>query len=705
MALIGKIRSNMWIVFVIIALATLSFILMDAQGPGGGGAVSDTTMGIVNGKKIDFKDFDLTDRVLFNNSAQEPLMRRAGLWDYFVNKTIVEDEAEELGMSVGKNELMELQFGQSLSPIIFQNYRTPNGQVDIAQLTQIKNAIEANSPDLTPQFRQYWAEQEKQVISTQLQTKINTMVQKGLYTPTWMAEETFKMQNTSVDIEVVKIPFDEIDGSGVDVTDSDINAYIKENSQDYERKEEERVVQYVTIDVAPNKRDSIYWREEMDKMIANFRTTDNDSIYAFSNNGTYQNYFLKSEELQEQIRDVIPTMTEGEVYGPYISLRNLQAVKLIERKVIPDSVDASHILIRVTENNPTQLIRANTLVDSIMDAVNKGSSFDNLASDFSEDVTNSANGGDLGTFTQGAMVPAFNDVCFISGREGGLYKVRTQFGVHLLRINDKIYNNRTPKHKIAYINVPVIPTKETQDAMYTNMIDLVGEYSYLDGMTEKVNSTANLEMKESNALKANDYSIDLLGPGNVTRDIVKYAFSSDTEIGDLSHDIYTYTDDELYYNRRYVAAGLAKILPPGLAKADDVRADIEAAVMNNKKAKAYISGLSGNGFDVIATNANIEIDTILNASLNSVFVAGLGNEPKVMGAASQLAAGSTSSPILGNSGVFVVRKIKNSDAGEPSGLVGLKSSLSSQAKAAKDFKLINALREKSTIKDNRATFY
>ena len=142
-----------------------------------------------------------------------------------------------------------------------------------------------------------------------------------------------------------------------------------------------------------------------------------------------------------------------------------------------------------------------------------------------------------------------------------------------------------------------------------------------------------------------------------------------------------------------------------MAKADDVRADIEAAVMNNKKAKAYISGLSGNGFDVIATNANIEIDTILNASLNSVFVAGLGNEPKVMGAASQLAAGSTSSPILGNSGVFVVRKIKNSDAGEPSGLVGLKSSLSSQAKAAKDFKLINALREKSTIKDNRATFY
>jgi peptidyl-prolyl cis-trans isomerase D len=323
MALIGKIRSNMWVVFVIIALATLSFILMDAQGPGGG-AVSDTTLGVVNGKKIDFKEFDLTDRVLFNNSAQEPLMRRAGLWDYFVNKSIVEDEAEEIGMSVGKNELLELQFGQSLSPIIFQNYRTPTGQVDLAQLTQIKNAIQSNSPDLTPQFRQYWAEQEKQVISTQLQTKLNTMVQKGLYTPTWMAEEVFKMQNTSVDIEVVKIPFDDIDGTGIEVSDADLNAHIKENSSDFERKKEERIIQYVTIDVNPNNLDSVYWRGEMDKMIANFRTTDNDSIFAFSNNGSYQNYFLRSEELQEQIRDIVPTMSIGEIYGPYISLRNLR---------------------------------------------------------------------------------------------------------------------------------------------------------------------------------------------------------------------------------------------------------------------------------------------------------------------------------------------------------------------------------------------
>ncbi|MEE9374430.1 MAG: peptidylprolyl isomerase [Saprospiraceae bacterium] len=704
MAFIGKIRSNMWIVFVIIALATLSFIMMDAQGPGGG-AVSDTTLGVVNGKKIDYKEFDMTERVLFNNSAQEPLMRRAGLWDYFINKAIVEDEAEEIGMSVSKNELMELQFGQSLSPIIFQNYRTATGQVDIAQLTQIKNAIQTNSADITPDFRRYWAEQEKQIISTQLQTKLNTLMQKGLYTPTWMAEETYKVQNTTLDIEVIKIPFDDIDGSGISVTDADLNAYIKAHSKEYERKDEERVIQYVTMDVVPNKLDSMHWRAEMGKLITNFKTTNNDSLFAFANNGNYQNYYLKSEEMQEQIRSVAASMKIGEIYGPYLSLRNLQAVKLLDRRIVPDSVRASHILINVTAGNITQLNRANELIDSLQGAINKGSSFSDLASRFSDDTSNKINGGDLGTFTQGTRLPAFNDICFIKGRKGGVYKVVTQFGVHLLKVNDRIFNNRSSKYKMAYINIPIIPTKETQDALYTNMVDLVSEYSYLDGLTEKVNSIANLKIEESNSFKVNDYTLDLLGAGNVTRDIIKFAFSGDTEVGDLSHDVYTYTDDQLYYNRRYVAAGLGKVLEPGLASAQDVRDIIEATVMNTKKAKAYVSNLSGKSFAAIASDSEIEIDTILNASLNSVFVAGLGNEPKVMGAATQLAIGSTSAPIVGNSGVFVIRKIKDGAAGEPTGLVGLKSSLSSQAKAAKDFKLINALREKSTIKDNRSTFY
>lgn len=704
MALIGKIRNNMWLVFVAIALATLSFILMDSQGPGGG-AVNDTTLGVINGTKIDYRDFDRMERVLFTNSAQDPLMRRAGLWDYFVNKTIVENESEKLGLGVGKSELIELQFGQNLSPIIFQNYRNPQtGQVDIAQLQQIKNAIESDQ-EMNPGFRQYWAEQEKQVVSTQLQTKLNSLVQKGIYTPTWMAEEVFKIENTNVDLEVIKIPFDDIPADNISLTDADFRNYINDHIQEFERDKEARVLEYVSMDVVANNRDSSVWREEINSLISEFRDTEADSLFAFTNNGSYQNYYAKSEEIAETIRDVVPTMQVGEVYGPYVSLRNYQAVKLIDRKVVPDSVEASHILVRAEAGNVTLLNRANELIDSLEQVINTGGDFADLAEQFSDDPGTKSQGGDLGTFAQGFMVPAFNDVCFLSGREGGLYKVQTQFGVHLIKIKDQIYNNRSPKHKLAFISVPIIPTKESQDELYEMMVDLVGSYSYLDDLKSKVDEIANLEMVSSNDLKENDYSIDLLGPGNTSRDMVKFAFNENTEIGDLSPEVYTYTDPQLYYNRKYVIAGLSKIKEPGVPSVEEVRDNVEVTVMNQKKANAFLSQLKGKSFEQIASDRGIEIDTVLNASLNSVFVPGLGNEPKVMGTAYNVDQGQTSQPIVGNSGVFVVRKISATSPGESSGLVSIRNRLSNQSKGAKSFKVVEAIRDKSVIKDLRSTFY
>ena len=703
MALIGKIRSHMWIVFVIIALALASFVLMDAQGPGGG-VVNNTTLGVVNGRKIDYREFDQTERVLFTNSSQNPLMRRAGLWDYFVTKTLVEGESSEIGLNVGKNELTELQFGQNISPIIFQNFRNPQtGQIDFEQLQQIRQAIDNNT--LPPATRQYWAEQEKQVITTQLQTKLNTLVQKGIYTPGWFAEEAFKNEKGTIDIEVVKIPFDDIPALDITLTDSDFNAYMNKRKSEYERKEEARVVEYVAIDVFPNAIDTATWREEIEELISEFRSTENDSLFAATNKGVLQNYYAKAEEIQEIIRGVVPSMKIGGIYGPYISQRNFQAVKLVDRKLIPDSVSASHILIRAEQGNITQSDNAHSIIDSLMDDYNNGADFAEMAREMSEDLTNKADGGDLGYFVQGIMVPSFNEVCFISGRTGRVYKVITQFGIHLLKINNRVFNSRNPKYKLGYVNVPVIPTKETQDAHYENMVDLVGSYSYLDGLRQKTEETANIEIATSNNLGENDYSIDLLGPGNTTRDIVKFAYNQNTEVSDLSPEIFTYTDPALYYNTKYVITGLSKILKPGMPDVDDVRDDIEFAVLNQKKAERYLTTLQGKSFDQIASDTGIEIDTVLNASLNSVFVAGIGNEPLVMGTAYKLADGESCDPLVGESGVFIVRKISSKNPSEATGLVSVKSRISNQDKGAKNFKLMEAIREKAKIKDNRSIFF
>ena len=109
----------------------------------------------------------------------------------------------------------------------------------------------------------------------------------------------------------------------------------------------------------------------------------------------------------------------GEVYGPYILGNSFQAVKLVDKKTLPDSVKARHILKRVAANDATQLAEANRIIDSLQTVLSSNKSkFADLAEQFSEDASNSAQGGDLGYFAQGAMVKPFNDVCFIDGREG-----------------------------------------------------------------------------------------------------------------------------------------------------------------------------------------------------------------------------------------------------------------------------------------------
>jgi len=73
---------------------------------------------------------------------------------------------------------------------------------------------------------------------------------------------------------------------------------------------------------------------------------------------------------------------------------------------------ASHILLRLPENaSPQDTFRVwDRSLDIIAEAARK--SFDTLALKYSEDQSVTFNRGDLGYFSVGRMVPAFEDACY-----------------------------------------------------------------------------------------------------------------------------------------------------------------------------------------------------------------------------------------------------------------------------------------------------
>jgi peptidyl-prolyl cis-trans isomerase C len=101
-------------------------------------------------------------------------------------------------------------------------------------------------------------------------------------------------------------------------------------------------------------------------------------------------------------------------------------------------VHARHILFRVNDPNDQAASKAaEDKVKNTIERVKKGEDFGTLAKALTEDPSGKQDGGDLGYFTRDQMVPEFSEVAF--GLEKGQVSgpVKTQFGWHVLKVEDK----------------------------------------------------------------------------------------------------------------------------------------------------------------------------------------------------------------------------------------------------------------------------
>jgi peptidyl-prolyl cis-trans isomerase D len=705
MALIGKIRNNMWFVLVLLGFALAAFVIMDMTSSSNMAAGASPTLGTVGNQKIMWNEFQTTEKVLYSGAQGDTYQKREGIWNYFIEKLMLENEGAEAGFGVGSEELTELQFGQNLSPIISQRFINPQtGQVDRQQLTQIKSLIDANS--LNREAHISWYEIQKEVVKFQLQSKLGNLVSKSIYTPTWMAEVKNAENSGTVDFKFVKIPFDQVANEEVEIADSDIQDYINKNKAFYTTKEEGRIADYIVFDVFPTAEDSASLYSELELIAAEFQGTKDDSIYSINNNGNYTNFYYGADKLGEAIEAQIPNLNIGDVYGPYEDAGNYLAVKLIDKKVVPDSVEARHILRNAAPGNVIALEAANKFIDSLKLLIETGKAdFDSLAIKNSNDPVSGSKGGDLGYFAQGAMVPEFNQATFIEGRKNRLTKVITQFGVHLLEVTDMVFENQDSKYKVAFVRIPIVPSNNTQNNVLNTVNDLIAEYRDLNSLKESISSNPDIEIETSSLLRKNDYIFSNLGTGQTSRDIVQWLFSPATETGDVAPNAFTYSDKVNYFDSKYVIVGLSSVHEAGLSTVDALRNDLTPLVMNQKKGEYLAGKISSSDLADIANEYGVEVDSSTNVSLSTPYVPEFGTEPKVIAGAFDTALNSVSSPITGNSGVFIVQPFNKSDAAASVNIPQLKSTVSSQMRNQVSRTLMESLKNMADIEDNRSIFY
>lgn len=231
--------------------------------------------------------------------------------------------------------------------------------------------------------------------------------------------------------------------------------------------------------------------------------------------------------------------------------------------------------------------------ERIRERLANGEDFNDLAIEYSEDPSVKNNRGDLGYFDRGSMVPAFSDAAF-SAEEGEIVgPVKSSFGYHLIKVEDKKTEDGEEKVKASHILLKIVAGPSTVEEE-NSKARYFAEDAKLDGFEEAAQHEG-LEIRKTGMIQENIGFVPGFGRNS---GVLNFAFSS--QPGDVSNVFST--------DAGYAVVMLSDIQEEGYRPLEDVRAAIESRIRLDRakqKAREYALTLSddmeaGTPFEKIA---------------------------------------------------------------------------------------------------------
>lgn len=698
MAILNSIRKRGVFLIIIIALALFAFILSDILAKGSGIGKDQDTVAVVNGNEITRQDFmqqvEATQRNLGPNATTTQAMNM--VWERQLRSTLLEDQYEELGLTVEKEQLNDAMRTSLASNPTFQNEL---GEYDEGMVQQYVASIKGN-----PQLYGQWQDYIKNIKEATLQNMYINLVKGGLTSTLAEAKQQYHFENDKINIQYIQVPFTKISDEDISVSDEEIKSYIKEHKSEYE-VDKQIDIQFVSISEEPSAEDIqeanasvealLEDRLEYKDTIIGFRnTTDNEGFVNENSDQGYADRWYFKKDLPEPLADTIPLMNKGDIYGPYEVGNTLNLSKVIAVEQLPDSVKSRHILIRYQglQTAPQDVTRskeaAEKLADSLSAVIKKDKSkFEALAAEFSEDNSNKDKGGELGYVGPGRMVPAFNDFIF-DNKEGTIGVVETNFGFHVAQVLEQ--KNKQRAVKIATVIKKIEPSETTINNVFSKATNF--EVAAKDGDFSEVAKEQDYVVRPVN--KIGELDANIPGVGN-NRSIITWGFEEETNVGDVKR---------FNVPGGYVIAQLTRKSPKGLMSVSEASAKVTPIIRNKKKADKIRASISGSTLQEIATNQGVTVQSATAVTMANPTIPGAGSEPKVVGAAFGEKAGESTGLIDGKKGVYKVKVLAVNNAPELDNYASYMNQLNAGTNAV-NTKVYEALKKNAEIEDNRAKFY
>ncbi|GGI28169.1 peptidylprolyl isomerase [Pedobacter mendelii] len=685
-------RAGYILVFAI-GFAIVAFLVGDAINVGKPfWAANQKTVGSVDGNDISIDDFGPKVEQNLNQfkqqyggsaNAQMQSMAVDQAWNAELASVLLNKEYDRLGLTVSEDELVDLLVGQNPSPLIKQYFTNPQtGQLDRMQLNSFLKSKE-------PQAQSQSALLQTEVKNQTLQQKYSNLIRNSVYVTSLEATDEYTNRNKLANFKYVSLDYTSIPDASVKLTDADYSEYYDANKARFNNPQETRSFEYVIFSIKPTKADSVAVKAQVEKIAADFKVAKNDSLFAAINSDVKVPFtYITKGKLDPAVDSAVFSLPAGSYYGPALTGNSYKIVKVISTRTSPDSVKVSHILIDPAKVGGED--KAVKLADSLKGIISKGGNFAELAKTYSVDGSKDQ-GGSMPAFARGAMVPEFENAAF-DGSVGDLKTVKSQFGIHIMKIEKQIGSSKVAK--LAYVEKSLAASSKTQASAYKAASNFLNDVKGND--FAKFAQTKNLKTAVADKITATQgFAPGLDNP----RKLIQDAYAADK--GDVLPEIYTMGDG-------YVVAHLTDVKPKGALSLDAVKKEIQPMVLNAAKAKLLKSKFDGAGkagLAQIAAKVGRSVLPVQNIVFANPIIPGVAQENKLIGSVFGSQPGKISVPVDGERGVYVFSVDGFSNPAPIANMFKQKETMLLSLGQRSLGAAFQALQDNAKIKDNRVKFY
>lgn len=726
MAVIGKIREKSTLLIVFVGISLLLFIIPFDKVSNYFYGSGEQPIGSMDGEPILDSEWNYSRAVEFEtqnarnnyyNQTGKPLVlteqeveqQKNQVWSRMILEKLYGKQLAEVPVAVGNKELNEvILYGDQL-PEYIQKQFTYNGVYSQDSLKKYINNMLVQGKS----GKAFLYSNIEQPLKIERQrSKYSKMAKYGVYATNQDAKRKFIEKNTKASVRYAYKEFSTIPDSLIKVEDADIKAYFDahKNEKKWDQETEMRTIDFVTFKVSPSQEDKEQALAEMERKKLSFAKTSNDSLYVANNAATPIGANQQRQgQFQLNTTDVLPTepykpgsgtfsvaadeqitaAKKGEVVGPIVEGNKIQLIK-VRDVVTKNEVTVRHILVSAKEGD-ADFAKKKTFADSLLRVLKADrSKFVDFVYKYSEDPGSNTPGKD-GEYTFDKdinFVQEYKDFGF-NKPVGALEIVKTSFGFHIM---ENLKRGDNEYKMIAVVDAKVKPSKVTKDIAYTEVVDGFHKQAKAVGF-EKAAEEVNKEVKTAENVRVESPFIGELGKN---MSLVKWNFN---------HKVGSISDPEFVGDELLAVTCLKSESHEGSPTFEGVKALMKPYVIKEKKAEYLLTKIgSSTSVDDVAKAMEVTAETgELDLSMNNLPGIASGVEPEVVGTIFATEAGTTTKPIKGDNGLYVVEvtsKTAATIAENPDYSVE-KGTLLGEMRANIESQLIEAIAKAADFKDWR----